>query len=66
MTTEQRISKLDTQAEQYQTEVSKGRDARVNAHEFISIFSDWYVDSRDLFSDYFDESNISYLEFISI
>tara|TARA_R100000005_G_C4999475_1_gene206233 strand:+ start:1303 stop:2079 length:777 start_codon:yes stop_codon:yes gene_type:complete len=65
MTIEQRLSKLDDQAEHYHSEVSKGIHAAVNSHEFIEVFSDWYVDSRDLFADYFNESDISYAEFIS-
>ena len=64
MTVEERLSNLDELASEYQDELSKGSSAAVNSHKFINIFSNWYLDSRDLFADYFDNSDISFREYI--
>lgn len=67
MTLNEKIDKLTNQAEKYKLETQDGfmGGSRANFHDNIALFTDWFVESRDLFSQYFDNSDINYSEFIS-
>ncbi|WP_339867065.1 nucleotide-binding protein [uncultured Algoriphagus sp.] len=64
MTPEEQLAEIESKAKKYETEWKKGSEARLNSHEFISLFDEWYYESRDIFSDYFDSENINYKEFL--
>jgi len=56
---------LEKQAERY-TRIRKGEeepDNHINSYESIEFYTDWFLESRELFSKYFDENNTTFKEF---
>jgi predicted nucleotide-binding protein len=41
------------------------RTTRIHSYQFIDMYIDWFTESRFLFSEYFDESDKDYSDFIS-
>ncbi|WP_057937896.1 TIR domain-containing protein [Algoriphagus resistens] len=64
MTLEKQLFEIESKAIKYEIEWKKGREARLNSMEFISLFDEWYYESRDFFGDYFDLENLNYKEFL--
>lgn len=64
MTIEEQLIEIESKAKKYENEWKKGREASLNSTEFISLFNEWYYESRDIFSDYFDLENLSFKEFL--
>ena len=61
-----RVDELNEKAEKYKIETQADfMSSKVNSHENITLFTDWFVESRDLFSQYFNDSDINYSEFVS-
>lgn len=58
-----KFKKLDELARQYKNELNRGQQAKVNSHTYIDIFTKWFLEARNIFSKYFDKSNLSYSEF---
>ncbi len=65
MNLQEQLLEIESKANKFEIEWKKGKNARVNSSEFISLFDEWYYESRDIFSDYFDDKNLSYKEFLS-
>ncbi|MGY6743375.1 MAG: TIR domain-containing protein [Cecembia sp.] len=65
MTLEEQLIEIESKAKKYEVEWKKDSNARLNSIEFISLFDDWYYESRDIFSDYFNEENLNFKEFLS-
>jgi len=62
---ENRIENLTNRAKEY----SKVRDANdimkseVNSFQNIALYTDWFLESRELFSEYFSDKTLAYKEF---
>ena len=56
---------LEEQAKRY-NRIRKGEENpenHINSYESIELFTDWFLEARDLFSNHFDESDTTYKEF---
>jgi predicted nucleotide-binding protein len=64
MNLEEQLFEIEAKAIKYEIEWKKGREAKLNSPEFISLFDEWYYESRDFFGDFFDLENVNYKEFL--
>ena len=68
MATQKQIDKLKSLAENIRQakKGKRGKEAHVNSNIVIDEYHEWRVESEDLFSNYFDESNSQYKEFVEL
>jgi len=60
------IKELIELADRYNSERLQGfKTSKVNRHEYIDLYLDWYTKSKLLFAKYFNKSDESYTEFCS-
>lgn len=68
MTTQNQIDRLKSLAENIQLAKlgKRGKEIHVNSYIVIDEYHEWRAESEDLFSEFFDESNNHYKEFIEL
>ena len=68
MATQKQIDKLKSLAENIQLAKlgKRGKEAHINSYIVIDEYHEWRAESEDLFSEFFDESNNHYKEFIEL
>lgn len=65
MDLEQTINDLIEKAEKYRKISDEGdiMTGEVNSSQNISLYTDWFLESRELFSDHFDDTELAYQDF---
>ncbi len=65
MNLDSRINELLVKAKEYSNirNVEDIMTSKINSYKSIELYTDWFLESRELFGEYFDETEMSYKEF---